>query len=236
MEPEAINCGPANYQRAFYTPEVKAVNERESEVTHIITTASLDRQGDVVEPGGADVANFLRNPVVLADHDYSIHSIIGRASKLEISKEGITATTTFAKTDLGQQAFALVQSGMARGWSIGFRPIEHESIKDEKGNLKGFRFKKWELLEYSLVAIPANPDAVMNAIKSGVISAKHKDIFFRTVTGLVQPGDSTPAPTKANAAKKREMSPLEQRLSKIKRRADRRARGQAYLAMRASDD
>jgi len=226
---------PANYIRAFCTPELKDVNEKASEITHVITTASLDRQGDVVEPGGADVANYMRNPVVLADHDYSIHSIIGRATKLEIGNDSISATTQFAKTDLGQQAMSLVKSGMAKGWSIGFRPIEHESMKDDKGVTRGFRYKKWELLEYSLVAIPANPDAVMNAIQRGIISEKHKDIFFRTVTGLVQPGDITPAPTKANAAKKREMSQVEERLLRILERAKRRERGQAYLAMKGKE-
>ena len=222
---------PANYIRTFCTPEIKFINEKASEITHIITTASLDRQGDVVEPGGADVANFMRNPVVLADHDYSIHSIIGRASKLEIGGDSITATTTFAKTDLGQQALTLVKSGMARGWSIGFRPIEHESIKDDKGALKGFRYKKWELLEYSLVAIPANPDAVMNAVKRGIISENNMNIFFRTVTGHVQPGDTTPAPKKANAEKKRELPQVHQdRFAALLDMSRRITRGQTYRA------
>lgn len=47
----------------------------------------------------------------------------------------------------------------------------------EKGALVGFRFTKQELLEYSLVAIPMNPDAVNNAIQCGVSPESIKVLF-----------------------------------------------------------
>jgi HK97 family phage prohead protease len=134
-----------------------------------------------VEPSGAEVANFMRNPVVLADHDYTIGSVIGKATRLSIDGDGIHATTKFHDKGLGQEAFDLVEAGMVRAWSVGFKPIETDSVKDKHGVTRGFHFKKWELLEYSLVAIPANPDAVMEAVKRGLVAAGNTHIFFRSV-------------------------------------------------------
>ncbi len=186
--------------RAFCTPDIKHIDKAHREVTHLISTSSIDRAGDIVEPSGANVANFMRNPVVLADHFYSIENIIGRATSVTIDKDGLTATTQFHKKGLGAEAFDLVEAGFARAWSIGFRPTEQESLKDEKGNFKGFRFTEWELLEYSLVAIPANPDAVSNAIQRGIVSEQNIKYFFM-LNPSVPSGDKPPA-REATAAHK----------------------------------
>ena len=164
-----MNDHPAAYQRACVQPEVKAVNSETKEVVHLISNARTDRAGDVVEPGGVQLDNYMRNPIVMIDHDYSVTNIIGRAESIEIGEGGVYARTKFqTDTQLGRDAWALVKGGFARSWSIGFKPLEHEAIKDGK-QIKGFHFKTWELLEYSLVAIPMNPDAVMGLAAKGVI-------------------------------------------------------------------
>lgn len=166
-----------NHVKAFVRPEVKAVNRAEREVMHLITNSSIDRGGDIVEHAGADVGNFLKNPVVLVDHDYRVEKIIGSAASLEITDKGIYARTKFLNTPLAKSAFELAAEGIG-GWSIGFRPVSHEPIKDAKGVFKGVRFKKWELLEYSMVAIPMNQDVVNNAITRGWVVAEDVPVFF----------------------------------------------------------
>ena len=171
------NLAP-NYMRCAVHPEVKASNKETREVAHLITTASVDRAGDVVEPAGADVENFLKNPVVLRNHSYLTEDIIGKATSVEITKEGIWARTQFLDTPVGRDAFSLVSEGVG-GWSIGFRPIEYDSIKDEKGRVKGFHFNTWEMLEYSQVAIPMNPDIVNGYVKRGLVSEENVHLFFQ---------------------------------------------------------
>ena len=63
--------------------EVKAVNEEEREVLHLISTKARDRAGDIVNPKGLDLKNFKKNPVVLVNHDYRVESIIGKAVVVE---------------------------------------------------------------------------------------------------------------------------------------------------------
>ena len=171
---------PLPVEHAGFTAELKAINADRREVMHTITTMSTDRIGDIVEPSGAQVDSFMRNPVVMVDHDYRVQNIVGRAVSLDVTKDAITARTQFTdSTPVARDAWNLVKAGMARAWSIGFKPVKHEAIKDKKGLLKGFRFTQWELLEYSLVAIPMNPDAVMEAVRRGIVGEESIKQLFR---------------------------------------------------------
>jgi hypothetical protein len=169
------------YIRAFVHQELKEVSKSKRTVTHLITNATTDRAGDVVVPLGAKVANYLRNPLVLVDHRYEVGKIAGRSLALEISKAGILSTTQFRDTPLGHDGLALSAEGLG-GWSIGFHPEEYDALRDEKGQRRGFEFKVWDLLEYSLVAIPMNPDIVNNAVQRGWVTPEHAPLFFRSIT------------------------------------------------------
>jgi HK97 family phage prohead protease len=175
-------------KRHEFVPEIKAINEKERSVLHLISTGATDRANDIVEPSGAEVDNFLRNPVVLVDHDYRIEKIIGRAESVEITKEGIFARTKFADTPLARDAWELVKGKFARAWSIGFRPKQFEAIK-EKGQFKGFHHKVWELLEYSLVAVPMNADVVTDAVQRGLLHTENIPLLVKTV----EPAPAMPA-------------------------------------------
>lgn len=162
---------------AMVNPVVKATNDKDREILHLISTSSVDRAGDVVEPGGAQVDAYLKNPVVLQDHDYTVDKIIGTAVRLEIDGDAIWSRTRFNDTERGEQSYRLSKAGLG-GWSIGFRPQEYDSIEDDKGRRRGFRFKKWELLEYSHVAIPMNADAVNTVVARGLVSRDLVHVFF----------------------------------------------------------
>jgi HK97 family phage prohead protease len=167
-----------NFLKAYCATTVKAVNKDTREVAHLITTANPDRVGDVVDAKGADLANYLRHPVVMANHSYQIQDIIGRAVSLTVGDDGIFARTKYRDTPLGKDAFNLAAEGLG-AWSIGFRPTKYKAMKDDKGQTKGFHFTEWEMLEYSQVAIPMNPDAVQNAIQRGWVSQENLKTFFR---------------------------------------------------------
>lgn len=177
-----------NYMRCGFVPEVKASNKTEREVLHLISTASVDRAGDIVRPSGANVENYMKNPVVLRNHSYATEDIIGRSVALEITEDGIFARTKFRDSEVGQDAFNLASERLG-GWSIGFRPEKYESIKDAKGQHKGFDFQQWELLEYSQVPIPMNQDAVNNAIKRGLVHEANVSLFFDTEPDTDPPSD-----------------------------------------------
>lgn len=212
-----------NYVRRAVSTTVKAKNDGERSVLHLISSGSVDRAGDVVEPRGAQTGNYLKNPVVMANHDYRIEQVVGRAVSLTVEDGGLFARTQFRDTPLGLDAYRLASEGLG-GWSIGFRPIEYESMKDERGRHKGFRFDKWELLEYSIVAIPMNQDAVQNMITRGLVTPENVPAFFlRSPEGPSAGREpSSPAPKAAPLAPAllRELVRTNRRLALLQLAAD----------------
>lgn len=163
---------------------VIALDEETRRVKHVISTGKLDRNNRIVEPGGWRLARFKKNPVVLADHEYSIERIIGRAVETKVEGDALVSTTEFEKEGLGNVAFRLLQAGMVKAWSVGWMGLKTHRIGEdescerckEAGAVQfGTHFVRQELLEYSLVAIPANPDAVMGLQAAGLVAETETD-------------------------------------------------------------
>jgi len=124
----------------------------------IISTQSTDRQGDSVDQNLWDLENYQNNPIVLWAHDYSSLPI-GMATKIEkqtvAGETVLVAEGKFAPAEanpFAQQVRALYDAGIVRATSVGFIPSSARMDgKSEQGN---------ELLEFSFVPVPANPQAL----------------------------------------------------------------------------
>jgi HK97 family phage prohead protease len=122
------------------------------------STAAVDRQGEVIDQQGWDLSAYKSNPVILDSHRYgSIDDILGKASRVEVMSEGLEIDVQFAPTAKGQMAQRLVDDGMLSTVSVGFR-----SKARRPGQRSGepMTHTAMELLEVSMVAIPANREAV----------------------------------------------------------------------------
>lgn len=124
--------------------------------TAVASTPKVDRHGESVDVKGWDLKNFKKNPVLLWAHDHSIPAI-GVAKRVWISDGKLMFKGVWQEvTDMGKAAKQLVEDGIINSFSVGFLPAEME----------GNTYTKQELLEISLVNVPANPDAMMLAYKS----------------------------------------------------------------------
>lgn len=145
---------------------IKVIEKTEEGGRIIISTASIDRDHDRMKPTGIRSDNYLKNPVVQWGHDYrSPWATIGRTTKLEISPEGIIAEFKLrppANEHDPQNIIRLLWSGdWVRTASIGFM-----SIVDKLNDVNGTDYEEWELLEWSIIPVPANQDALRLAAKS----------------------------------------------------------------------
>ena len=70
----------------------------------------------------------------------------------------------------------MVDAGILRAVSVGFRPLKHEPL-DAEEPWSGARFLEQELVECSLVSVPANANAIAVA-KSLQISPETMDFVF----------------------------------------------------------
>ena len=164
---------------------LKAVNKNDRTATFIASDASVDRYGDVVEVDGWDTTAFKKNSVFLFGHDSSSFPI-GKVLRTWVEDAKFMAKVLFLPEDLDERAdkaYRMVQEGFLKAVSVGFIPKKQEPIYDDDGRWKGTHFIEQELLELSLVPIPANSNAVQVA-RSMEFSQKDLDTFFEPNSGL----------------------------------------------------
>jgi HK97 family phage major capsid protein/HK97 family phage prohead protease len=142
---------------------VKAVEEDQRIIRGVATTPNPDRVGDIVEPLGVQ----FKNPMPLL-HQHDHDKPVGTVTFDRPTKDGITFEARLPiieqagpLRDRVETAWGEIKAGLVRAVSIGFRALEY-SFLDEGG----VRFNKSEVLELSLVSVPANADAVISTIKS----------------------------------------------------------------------
>lgn len=152
-------------KRAYSIVEnIKATEEGDERVIRgIATTPSVDRMGDIVDPMGVQVAGDI--PLFLYHDSWQT---VGRAKLGKATKDGIPfeARLPMVKEmgrlkDRVDEAWQMLKYRLITGVSIGFNAIEEAFMKEG-----GYRFLKTEVLELSLVPIPANADALITTVKS----------------------------------------------------------------------
>lgn len=121
-----------------------------------ITTPAVDRDKEIVDPLGADLTAYRRNPTVLFGHDYSALPV-GVTTAINVTAQGINATWRWLENDpMADRVRNAFEQGVLNAASIGFLPVETAPA----GPGLGRRYTKWQLLEWSLVPVPSNPEAV----------------------------------------------------------------------------
>jgi HK97 family phage prohead protease/HK97 family phage major capsid protein len=167
----------------------KAVAASGDGLEFVLSDETVDRYGDVIEAAGWVLNNFRKNPIALFGHSSAFpigtwENVRVEGGKL-IARLKLAARGTSARID---ELISLVEQGILRAVSVGFRPLESEPI-DKDRPYGGQRYTKQELLETSLVSVPANPAALQLA-KSLHISdetmslafGEHADVRRRDIT------------------------------------------------------
>ncbi|KKN58284.1 hypothetical protein LCGC14_0553640 [marine sediment metagenome] len=152
-----------------------------------ISTDSIDRDKEVLLPKGVDFDSFNKNPVVLWAHDYS-GTPVGKAQWVKQGRKYIKAKWEWAETDKAQEIKQLWDGGFLSAISVGFiSKKSHEPTPDEIKKKPDWAnvyriIDEWELLEFSIVPVPANPDALVAAVKELKISeATQKELGIEEV-------------------------------------------------------
>lgn len=166
----------------------------------VLSDATVDRHGDVVDPAGWDLRHFKKNPIALFAHQSGFP--IGTWENLRvdggklIGRLRLAAKGTSARLD---ELISLVEQGILRAVSVGFRPIDSDPI-DPKQPWGAQRYKKQELLETSLVSVPANPAALALAkslnLSDETLSlafGEHADVRRRDMSATGENAAQTPA-------------------------------------------
>lgn len=123
----------------------------------VISTAARDRDGDTIDQNGWDLSSYKENSVVLWAHDTK-QPPVAKATRLWTDHRGLNAEIEWPPEGVypfADQLHGLVKNGFLNATSVGFRPIETRPTKT------GHHISKAELLEFSLVSLPSNQEALV---------------------------------------------------------------------------
>jgi HK97 family phage prohead protease len=148
--------------------------------TFVASTASEDRYSDIISQDGWDLSSYRKNPVILFNHD-SRALPIGKGD-VEVVDGQLLLDVEFDMDDpLAEKISRKVDKGFINAVSVGFNPIrsvqrnelptEHKYFGE-----RGRYFERSELLEVSIVTIPANSEAIAS---KGI---EDMDVFARMVS------------------------------------------------------
>ena len=166
------------------------------------STNDVDRHGDIVPASvwEAGIANYLKNPVILAYHDHA--EPVGRMTEHRVDEKGLFVKARISAA--AEDVFNLVKDGVLTAFSIGFRIVDAEY----NSALELFVVKELELHEISVVSVPANQNTLFSLSKAFSTAEEFKSFKMQfanpsdSAKGLEASGDA-----KSDITKELEMTP-----------------------------
>jgi hypothetical protein len=150
-----------------------------------ISTEDPDRTGEVVLARGMNDGQYKLNPIVTMQHAYYLPPV-GRSLWRKVVKDGdlkgVKAKTQYPQKPEGWEgnwpadvAFTLVQADLLRGKSIGFLPTRVHVPDQKEIDRNGWQqvalvIDEWLLLEYACTFLPAQQNAVVEAVSKSALS------------------------------------------------------------------
>lgn len=170
--PEARNARVAH----TFAAEVKAVEGDKRELQFTISTDSVDRMGDTIDVKGWKLDAYRKNPVVLWAHDNESLPV-GKATKVWIEDGKLKATAEFTPEGMARfndTVFDMLKGGFLNAVSVGFMPEDYKFTESADRRF-GIDFLKQELLEFSVVSVPANSEALIENALAALASGRASD-------------------------------------------------------------
>ncbi|MFV1530221.1 MULTISPECIES: phage major capsid protein [unclassified Phaeobacter] len=158
------------------------------------------------DPGEVDLSRFNSGSApVLKDHRRDVDSMVGTVVSARIEGRRGRAVVRLADTKEGNSMLTRVKAGEVQSVSVGYAVHELKPAGEQNGH-PVLRATKWEAVEVSLVAVPADPTVGVGRSLSGGSSAsiphipKGSNMTTPTTTTQRQPA---PAASSVNAERRR---------------------------------
>jgi HK97 family phage prohead protease/HK97 family phage major capsid protein len=181
----------------------------------VLSDETPDRMDDVIMSDGWDLKHFKKNPIALFGHRSDFP--IGSWKNLRVENKQLRGHLELAQRGTSErinEIISLVEQGILKAVSVGFKPL---AFKDREGSDWGMVFEKCELVETSLVTVPANPNAL--AVAKGLkISPETMELVFagQGKENEIQRRGFNGGQAKSNVNRKRPiMSTLGQRIATL---------------------
>lgn len=165
-----------------YAGVTKAIGERQIRV--VVSTGDTDREGDIIDPVGIDFTAYKSNPVVLFQHDHD--EPIAKCEQIGVVKGRVEALVQFPPEGVNSKSdevYGLIKAGVLNAVSIGFIPKSWSPIE---GSKFGRRFTTCECIEFSVVSVPANSNALIIERKVDMATTEEKKADLYSLSELIE--------------------------------------------------
>ena len=170
----------------FKAAQVRA--ESDDELTIVVSDESPDRMGDVIRAAGWELTEYRKNPVLLWQHKAG-EPPIGRADRVWTYAKQLMAKIRLAApgtSPLVDTLRKLLAEDMVRAASVGFKPTKEPTpIRDAADRVTGFEYNGTELLEISLVNVPAQAAALRKCLALGISQTDLDRVFAKPASGFL---------------------------------------------------
>lgn len=146
------------------------IEKRQAEF--VISTEAVDTYGTVFKIDGWDLTRYEQNPVVLYAHQSwsADPDVIIGTSEVFVEDRQLIGRVTFESAEtnpLAEKVFRKVQAGTLRMASIHADVSEaHWGVESQDEDSNVLYFDKMELLEWSIVPIGSNPEALKRSVEA----------------------------------------------------------------------
>lgn len=152
--------------RAIAPNVVRKVDDEKRIITFVASTFDLDSHSTRIDPNGWVLERFRKNPVILLNHDaYGFSQSgglpVGRGIDPRVQDGKLMIDVQFPSEDtdpFAHRVYKLTRDGFLGTGSVGFNPLRSEVIQEDGEDVRVYR--QQELLEFSIVSIPSNENAV----------------------------------------------------------------------------
>ena len=179
-----------SHRAKFIKAETKILDEKEGIISAIVSTESVDRDGDIIRQEGWDLRHFKAHPVLLSSHNYrGLTNQIGEWTRMEVvGKELVGEARYYIGQGNSEADWGFFLAGRDKAaFSVGFMP-DMAQAKELQGDGKtSYEFKAQELLEVSQVTVPSNRQS-LQAMK-GIGLDPVMEMLVDDVLDVIEPED-----------------------------------------------
>jgi HK97 family phage prohead protease len=162
-------------RRYLEDAQIRSIDEENRTVEFVASDNTVDSYGTVLPSDKWDLKRYEKNGII--GYQHQVYGDYGNADPDDVLGHGqafvednkLIVKATFEPADINEKAdkiFKKIQFGSIKGVSVGFLPTKpgHWGDKEKGEDPDVYYFEGQELIEVSVVNIPANPNAVKRSI------------------------------------------------------------------------
>lgn len=178
--------GDYDLLRKGVATKVRKIDEENRSFEIVISSEAEDRDKDIIMLSGWQLKDFRKNPVVQWAHSHSMPAI-ARSLKTSVDDAFLIGEPKFPTEGVhpfADMVFNLYKEKIINASSVGFLPVKFEPVDPEDDSwFAPIKFLKQILLEFSLVNVPSNPEALGRAKSLGISITPLRDWAMKVLDG-----------------------------------------------------